>query len=78
MEAAGSTTAILGDPFESLVAAKRLALRHGHPLEPGFVVLAGSATAAVPLPPGARVEASVERLGTVSFGTSEQVMAEVC
>lgn len=75
--AAGTTSAILGNPFESLVAAKRLALRHGHPLEPGFVVLAGSATAAVPLPSAALVEASVEGLGSVSIRTSRRTRVVV-
>ncbi|NMO04472.1 4-oxalocrotonate decarboxylase [Gordonia sp. TBRC 11910] len=69
--ASGSTGAILGDPVESLVAAKRLASRHGHPVEPGFVILAGSATAAVALPPDATVRVDVAGLGAVTIRTSE-------
>ena len=75
--ATGSTSAILGDPVESLVAARRLALRHGHPIEPGFVVLAGSATAAAPLPPGALVQVTVDGLGEVSLSASDRIGAGV-
>lgn len=72
VEVTGSTSAIMGDPLQSLMAAHRLALRHGHPLEPGCVVLAGSATAAVALPAGALVEAAVEGLGPASLRTFGQ------
>lgn len=59
----GSTAAILGHPLRALAAAARLA----GSLEPGTVILAGAATAAVPLPPGAHVRASVTGLGAVQF-----------
>jgi 2-oxo-3-hexenedioate decarboxylase len=68
--ASGSTRAILGDPLESLVAATRLAADHGHPLAPGYIVLAGSATAAIPLPSGALVEVQVDEVGAVSLRTT--------
>ncbi|MFB7514831.1 2-keto-4-pentenoate hydratase [Streptomyces sp. NPDC056144] len=61
----GSTSAILGHPLRALAAAARL----GGPLEPGTVILAGAATAAVPLPPETYVRATVAGLGTVAFTT---------
>nr|MDT0662294.1 4-oxalocrotonate decarboxylase [Micromonospora sp. DSM 115978] len=63
----GSTAAILGDPRRALTEGIRLAGRYGTKLRDGWVFLAGAATAAVPLPPGAHVRAVVEKLGTVSF-----------
>lgn len=63
----GSSAAILGHPLRALVAAARMTARSGHVLEPGDIVLAGAATAAVPLAPGMRVEADVQSLGRVSF-----------
>ncbi len=63
----GSSAAILGHPLRALVAAARMAARGGHVLEPGDIVLAGAATAAVPLMPGMRVEAEVQALGRVRF-----------
>lgn len=61
----GSSAAILGDPWRSLRAAARLAQEAGIALEPGHVVLAGAATAAVPLPPGAHVRVTGAGLGSV-------------
>ncbi|MFC7548836.1 2-keto-4-pentenoate hydratase [Plantactinospora sp. GCM10030261] len=63
----GSTAAILGDPRRALAEGIRLAGRHGVRLESGWVFLAGAATAAVPLRPGAHVRAVVEKLGTASL-----------
>jgi 2-oxo-3-hexenedioate decarboxylase len=63
----GSTAAILGDPRRALTEGIRLADRYGTRLADGWVFLAGAATAAVPLRPGAHVRAVVERLGEVSF-----------
>lgn len=65
---AGATAAILGDPWRSLVAAAQLTGRAGMPLRAGWVVLAGGATAAVPLRPGAQVRAVIESLGSASVG----------
>jgi 2-oxo-3-hexenedioate decarboxylase len=61
----GSSAAILGDPYRSLRAAARLAEAAGVILEPGFVVLAGAATAALPLAPGTHVRVASSVLGTV-------------
>lgn len=63
----GSSAAILGDPIRSLVAASTMAAAAGEQLEPGWIVLAGGATAAVPLRSGQSIRITVERLGTVGF-----------
>ena len=68
--ATGSTTDILDDPWQALPTPARLAARYGHVLPAGAVLLAGAATAAVPLPAGARVTAEVAGLGTVSVSTA--------
>jgi 2-oxo-3-hexenedioate decarboxylase len=67
----GSTAAILGDPRRALRAVKRMARQHGLTLPAGSIILAGAATAAVPLPthPGAVVVASITGLGRVSVLT---------
>ncbi|MCX5203383.1 4-oxalocrotonate decarboxylase [Streptomyces sp. NBC_00237] len=64
---AGSTAAILGHPLRALAAAARLAPRGF--LAAGTVILAGAATAAVPLASGVHVRATVSGLGTVGFST---------
>lgn len=64
--ARGSSADILGDPVLALSAIKRMAGRHGFSLPAGTVILAGAATAAVPLRAGAAVEATISGLGTVS------------
>lgn len=63
----GSTAAILGDPVRALDEGRRLAGRYGVELRDGWVFLAGAATAAVPLRPGAHVRAVVQGLGTCSL-----------
>lgn len=67
--ASGSTTAILGDPWEAPAAVQRLASTYGHTLQGGMVLLAGAATAAVPLEAGVTVTAEVAGLGQVSVTT---------
>jgi 2-oxo-3-hexenedioate decarboxylase len=61
----GSTAAILGHPYRALAAARRLAKLHGFTLRAGMVLLAGAATAAVPLSAGAHVQSTVTGLGRV-------------
>lgn len=61
----GSSAAILGDPYRSLRAAARLAEAAGITLEPGFVVLAGAATVALPLAAGTHVRVRSSVLGAV-------------
>lgn len=63
----GSTAAILGDPRRAFGEAVRLCARQGVTPREGWVLLAGAATAAVPLTPGAQVRAVVEGLGTASL-----------
>lgn len=63
----GSSAAILGHPLRALVAAARMTARSGHVLQAGDIVLAGAATAAVPLEPGMRVRTDVQALGSVQF-----------
>ena len=62
----GSTAAVLGHPHRAVAAARRLAAAHGFALRAGMVLLAGAATAAVPVPRRGQVEASVAGLGRVS------------
>ncbi|MEU0463836.1 fumarylacetoacetate hydrolase family protein [Amycolatopsis sp. NPDC006131] len=64
--ATGSTDAILGDPWQAVAAAIRLAHTYGIPLPAGTVLLAGAATEAVAVPPGAEVRARVDTLGEVT------------
>lgn len=63
----GSSAAILGHPARSLAAAARFAADAGEPLQPGWVVLAGGATAAEALQGGQWVELEVEQLGRAGF-----------
>ena len=63
----GSSEAILGDPWESLVAATRLAAQYGETIKAGNVIMAGAATSAVYLKTGQTVSAKVESLGEVSL-----------
>jgi len=63
----GSSAAILGHPLRSLAAASRIAAEHGMALEPGWIVLAGGATAAEWLRTKQHVRVVVERLGSVGF-----------
>jgi 2-oxo-3-hexenedioate decarboxylase len=63
----GSTAAILGDPRRALLDGLALAGRAGVQPEAGWVFLAGAATAAVPLEPGAHVRVVVESLGTAEI-----------
>ncbi len=62
----GSTAAILGDPRRAFAEARRLA----GDLADGWVVLAGAATAAVALHPGASVRVTVEKIGTAQVKAS--------
>ncbi len=63
----GNTNAILGNPWESLVAALRLAKENGEILGDNSIILAGAATPAVYLKKDDEVLASADGLGEVSF-----------
>ncbi|MBB4301284.1 2-oxo-3-hexenedioate decarboxylase [Rhodobium orientis] len=67
----GSTAAILGNPIRSLVAAARMVARSGERLEPGYIVLAGGATAAAHLAPGVHVSCEFQNLGDVEFRVAD-------
>ncbi|WP_329427517.1 fumarylacetoacetate hydrolase family protein [Streptosporangium sp. NBC_01495] len=64
----GTTGAILGDPIRGLRLLAEISRRHSIPIRAGDVVLAGAATAAVPLTggTGGTVTAQVSGLGRVS------------
>ncbi len=66
----GSSGAILGHPIRSLVAAARLSSAAGEPLEEGWIVMAGGATAAEWLRAGDYVRNEVEALGSVAFSVT--------
>lgn len=67
--ARGSSSDILGDPVRALGAVKRMAHEHGLALPAGSVILAGAATAAVPLSAGVTVVADLAGLGRVEVTT---------
>ncbi|WP_321803409.1 2-keto-4-pentenoate hydratase [Burkholderia sp. BCC1988] len=67
----GSTAGILGHPLRSLVAAARLAGDAGEPLQAGWIVMAGGATAAEALGPGMHVRCEMQGLGSVELTTDE-------
>jgi 2-oxo-3-hexenedioate decarboxylase len=66
----GSSAAILGNPYRSLVEAARLAAESGLCLEAGWTVLAGAATAARPLPADSHIQLKTSTLGDVHLYTS--------
>jgi 2-oxo-3-hexenedioate decarboxylase len=61
--ASGIGADILGDPWDAVDAAARLARTHGQRLPAGSVILAGAATEALPLPASGTATAQVEGLG---------------
>lgn len=67
----GSSASILGNPLRSLVSAARLSAAAGEPLRAGWIVMAGGATAAEKVLPGARIRLEVERLGSVDVQFKE-------
>jgi len=63
----GSSKAILGNPWESVVAASRLCAQYGHVIKAGSYIMAGAATSAVFLEKNQTVKVEVETLGTIQF-----------
>jgi 2-oxo-3-hexenedioate decarboxylase len=63
----GSSAAILGNPWESVLAAARLGHQYGQAIPAGSYLMAGAATSAVYLKAGQAVSARVESLGEVEF-----------
>lgn len=64
---AGNTDAILGNPWESVVHAARLALSHGIEIKKGNILLAGAATAAVFVEVGNEVKVDCEGFESIGF-----------
>ncbi|MDX1478691.1 MAG: fumarylacetoacetate hydrolase family protein [Saprospiraceae bacterium] len=65
----GASTAILGDPWESVAAATRLITGGGVRIPAGCVLMAGAATPAVYLKRGQQVAVKIDQLGGCSFLT---------
>lgn len=63
----GNTSAISGNPLMSIVQLSRMLAKENKKIEKGSIVLAGSATEALSLAPGMKVEAVIEGLGSVSL-----------
>ena len=63
----GSTATILGHPLRALVAAARVVADVGEKLEPGSIVMAGAATAAIALSQHQHISLEAEKLGRVQF-----------
>lgn len=67
VKASGTSDAILGDPWQSVLEASRLATKYGQIIPAGSVIMAGAATQAVFLEKGQLVKAEAGSLGEVSF-----------
>lgn len=65
--AEGSTSDILDGPLNTLPRLASIAAEYGYDLPAGSIILAGAATAAVPLTAGSTVRAMVDGLGEVGF-----------
>jgi len=63
----GSSAAILGHPLRSLAEASRIVAEHGMQLQPGWVVMAGGATAATYFQQGQHLRVDAEALGAVEL-----------
>lgn len=66
----GSSASILGHPGRSLAALAALLDEEGKSVPPGTIVLAGAATAAIPLAAGQWVRATFQGLGSVECRVS--------
>lgn len=62
---AATGAAVLGHPAEALALAANELARRGLAIEPGWIVLTGGLTDAVPAPPGAAITCRFARLGSV-------------
>jgi len=63
----GNSNAILGNPWESFVAAARLASENGEQLKAGAIILAGAATPAIYLEKGQRVEVTADGFASIAL-----------
>ena len=69
---AGSTAAILGHPLRTLVQASQLLAKAQIALPAGSLIMAGAATAAEALCPGAHVSVEIAGFGECGFSTAAQ------
>ncbi len=63
----GSSNAILGNPWQSLIDASRLAQKYKQEIPAGSYIMAGAATPAMYLKEGMNVKTTVDTLGDVEF-----------
>lgn len=66
----GNTSAILGDPWQSVLNASRLAIQYGIELQAGHIILAGAATAALYVEAGQEISVDAEGFDQVLFKLS--------
>ena len=59
--------AVQGHPAEALALAANDLGRRGHAIEPGWIVLTGGMTDAVPVPAGVKLAAHFTHLGSVQL-----------
>jgi len=63
----GTSSAILGNPWKSVVNASRLAAKYGQEFPSGSYLMAGAATGAVFLSEGQKIEVKVQNMGAATF-----------
>ncbi|KQW47407.1 2-keto-4-pentenoate hydratase [Nocardioides sp. Root1257] len=68
----GSGADCLGDPLVALDWLARTAAAFGNPLRPGQVVLSGALGPMVPTPPGTRIHAEIDGVGSVDAHFSKE------
>ncbi|WP_180111398.1 2-keto-4-pentenoate hydratase [Acinetobacter sp. YH12136] len=66
----GTTAAILGNPLQALIQISELLQQRGKILPAGSIILAGAATAAIPLHSGHHYQAEINGLGSVSVSVN--------
>jgi 2-oxo-3-hexenedioate decarboxylase len=67
LKAEAESSAISGDPVESLVQLSKMLCEEGQEIPAGSLILSGAATAAIPLAAGMTVKLEVTGLAPVSF-----------
>jgi 2-oxo-3-hexenedioate decarboxylase len=63
--------AVQGHPGEALALAANELARRGRAIEPGWVVLTGGMTDAVPAPPGSSITMHFSKLGSIHVNGGE-------
>ncbi|MBF6440241.1 4-oxalocrotonate decarboxylase [Nocardia cyriacigeorgica] len=67
LAATGLGVAVQGHPAQALAMAANALAERGHAIEPGWIVMTGAMTDAVPAPPGAMIAAHFTHLGSVGL-----------